>query len=365
MAVDLWEFPFDFFVTESWRALRHTLARPSEWERQKSDSSNQATFFHSSPHVRRSLHHASLVLTFFSSRVAFHRPCGCGTPPWPYILGQLPVESGVDLVGNLTQSPSTPRQHSPPHHPLVAVAQTWRPYRTLLWQCRASLLVTIDGCVDSGRREAESSCDGHRFGAKQVCANNLPALFTREFLTGSFSHGKKVGGWSFDILRVQGRRLWRKRKKDASRVQGLVVSCASRKKFQWNTRGLLYCIVAVEKMAQLVVEAPMGAEKHGKQASRIGRRQRRARHVDPEVSAIKSDDAFRMQQRKSERPETSIANQETAEDDGECNRAPRQPMSMASRMFPAYRKGNGVRRSRNAVGPCLIGGFMFEMYEER
>ena len=128
--------------------------------------------------------------------------------------GQLPVESGVDLVGNLTQSPSTPRQHSPPHHPLVAVAQTWRPYRTLLWQCRASLLVTIDGCVDSGRREAESSCDGHRFGA-----NNLPALFTREFLTGSFSHGKKVGGWSFDILRVQGRRLWRKRKKDASRVQ--------------------------------------------------------------------------------------------------------------------------------------------------
>src|SRR5271167_2669200 len=45
--------------------LRHTPARPSSWKRQKRDSSEKTTFFHSSSHARRSLLHTSLALTFF------------------------------------------------------------------------------------------------------------------------------------------------------------------------------------------------------------------------------------------------------------------------------------------------------------
>src|SRR5271167_590283 len=66
---------------------RHTPARPSLWKRQKRDSSEKTTFFHSSSHARRSLHHPSLALTFFFSKAASCRLHDRKTPFRPCIFG--------------------------------------------------------------------------------------------------------------------------------------------------------------------------------------------------------------------------------------------------------------------------------------
>src|SRR5262245_36516599 len=50
---------------------RHTFIRPSLWKRQKRDSSEKTTFFHSSLHSLCSLHHLSLALTFFFDKYGF------------------------------------------------------------------------------------------------------------------------------------------------------------------------------------------------------------------------------------------------------------------------------------------------------